>query len=274
MEPPRRLAGTLRIALFIAACAAALAGSAPLGRKLPVLWQSFAVGAASSAIAFGLTLLFTRWDGTSLRDVGAAVGQRSLFRFGAGFAIGLTLVALQIIAVSATGHIHWIRARNPPVASLILVPLTYLLLACREELAFHGYPLRRLDRFFGMAVAQLAIALIFALEHRLGGWTWTNAAASGMGSLLLGMASLATEGLAVPIGLHAAWNIGQWILGEKEVSGVWTAVVDPNAASSVEKAGMISYLVLFGLTTLSFWMWYQRSSPGSAQLRRTFKPVE
>lgn len=274
MESPRRFDSTFRIALFIAACAAALAAVAPLCRRLPVPWQSFAVGAASSAIAFAFTLLFTRWDGRSLRDVGAAVDARSLFRFGAGVAIGLTLVTLQTMAVSATGHIHWTRAGNPPIASLALVPLTYLLLACREELAFHGYPLRRLDRLFGMAVAQVAIAVVFAFEHRLGGWTWTNAAASGMGSLLFGMASLATEGLAVPIGLHAAWNIGQWIAGEKEIPGVWTAVVDPNAASSVERAGMISYLVLFGVAILAFWMWYQRSSSRSAPLCRTVNPVE
>lgn len=260
MNRPLRSISTLRIALFVIACAATLAAAAPLCRNLPTPWQTFTIGAITSAIALLLSILFTRWDGITLRDIGAAVGSRSMSRFAAGFSIGLILVALQASIVRAAGHIHWTRATNPDSASVILALLSYLLLACREELAFHGYPLRRLDALFGMIPAQLAIALVFALEHRLGGFTWANAVASGVGSLLFGMASLATEGLAVPIGLHAAWNIGQWTIGEKQTSGLWVAVVDQDAARSVERAGMIGYLVVFGFATCAFWVWHRRST--------------
>jgi len=36
------------------------------------------------------------------------------------------------------------------------------------------------------------------------------------------MAALATKGLALPIGLHAAWNIGDWARGGKGTGGYGT----------------------------------------------------
>ncbi|MEG9435147.1 CPBP family intramembrane metalloprotease [Edaphobacter sp. HDX4] len=69
--------------------------------------------------------------------------------------------------------------------------------------------------------AQFAVALVFALEHLAGGATWINAILGTVGgSLLFGMAAIVMRGLAVPIGLHGAWNFGQWTLGEKESSGI------------------------------------------------------
>lgn len=46
-----------------------------------------------------------------------------------------------------------------------------------------------------------------------------------VGSILFGMAALTTRGLAVPIGVHAAWNFGEWIVGEKEIPGLWKPVI-------------------------------------------------
>jgi membrane protease YdiL (CAAX protease family) len=137
--------------------------------------------------------------------------------------------------------------------------LGYLALSCREELAFHGYPLRRLDSLFGLYPAQLLIALLFAAEHVLGGYSWANALmGASTGSLMFGMAALATRGLAVPIGLHAAWNFGQWIIGGKEIPGLWIAVIEREFRVSVERASMISYLVVMGMATCCFWLWHRR----------------
>jgi len=100
-------------------------------------------------------------------------------------------------------------------------------LAVREELAFHGYPLQRLKSIFGIWGAQLIVAFVFAFEHVLGGSTWQLALlGAGVGSLLFGMAAIATRGLAMPIGLHAAWNIGDWIRGGKGSVGFWKPIVE------------------------------------------------
>jgi hypothetical protein len=137
---------------------------------------------------------------------------------------------------------------------------TYLALSWREELAFHGYPLRRLEQPFGPWVAQLIVAFVFAVEHVIGGVTWMHSIfGAAVGSLLFGMAALATRGLAVPIGIHAAWNFGQWTLGEKETSGLWQMVVPEGFRKQVERIGTISYVIVMATATLLFWWWYRRT---------------
>jgi hypothetical protein len=68
------------------------------------------------------------------------------------------------------------------------------------------------------------------------------------------MAALAMRGLAVPIGLHAAWNFGQWTLGEKETSGLWRPIVEQGYNLHVDHMGMLSYLLVFGSATVALWL--------------------
>ena len=231
--------------------------AAPVARLLPNVPFPISIGLATSVGALLLTHLFVRWDGVSPFDVGAAPDRYSLNRLATGFVVGLLLVAINTFAMWCTGHVTWVLTQAPilPGASVTLV--AFLLLASREELAFHGYPLRRLETFYGVWVSQGAVALIFALEHVAGGSSWTAAVfGSGVGSLLFGMAAIASRGLAVPIGIHAAWNFGDWLRGGKDSAGVWEAVVDDGFRANVELAGMVSYVVVFMLATLAFWRWH------------------
>ena len=142
----------------------------------------------------------TRTD--TLKDVGAAIAHRSWLRLAIGFLIGFCLVGLQASIVGVVGHVRWVRSPEVGFNATGTALAAYLVLSCREELAFRGYPLRRLDCFFGPYMAQLLIALLFAVEHVAGGYSWINAMLGvATGSLLFGMAALATRGLAMPIGL-------------------------------------------------------------------------
>ena len=76
-----------------------------------------------------------------------------------------------------------------------------------------------------------------------------------MGSLLFGMATIASRGLAVPIGLHTAWNFGEWTMGLKGSPGLWK----PEGQRSSGASGMVSYGVVAGLGILAFWLWHRRS---------------
>jgi membrane protease YdiL (CAAX protease family) len=258
----RRSGSVARIALFMIACAVVLAGVAPLSRKIPGQWSLAVIGASTSLAAFAMSALFARWDRVRLHEIGAAIGSRSLPRLGLGFLVGLLLAAIQAAAMFLTGHVRYSLSPNAGFRTAFVTLVGYLLLSCREELAFHGYPLRRLDSLFGLYPAQLVIALLFAGEHVLGGDSWANAlVGAATGSLLFGMAALATRGLAVPIGLHAAWNFGQWVLGEKETPGLWTAMTDQSFRASVERTGMISYVMLMGTATYIFWLRYRRQMP-------------
>jgi membrane protease YdiL (CAAX protease family) len=161
-----------RVLLFFLGCAFLLAVAAPMTRSLPGQWSLLILGAGTSVATFTLTVLFVRWEKLRLADVGAAAGRESLTRLVLGFVVGLFMVALQSSFVRLSGHIEWVRTPGVSLAPIALTLFTYLLLASREELAFHGYPLRRLERFFGTWTAQLIVAFVFAMEHRVGGYSW------------------------------------------------------------------------------------------------------
>lgn len=164
------------------------------------------------------------------------------------------MIAIQCMIVFASGHVRWAPASAIKLTPVILALVAYLLLASREELSFHGYPLRRLERFWGIWPAQVVVAIAFVLEHRAGGFNWMNALlGASIGSLLFGMASIATRGLAVPIGLHAAWNFGQWVIGFKELPGLWRPIIEDGYAAHVNHALFAGYWIVFVAGIALFW---------------------
>jgi membrane protease YdiL (CAAX protease family) len=243
-----------RVVLFLGLCALVLMVAAPVCARLPGLWSQVVLGLVASTATYAVTRLFLRWDELRAEDVGVAVRERSLLRMVAGFGLGLLLVGAPTLMVRAAGHVAWVRMEGISWRHVMVALMGYVALAAREEMAFRGYPLRRLEGTFGIWVAQILVAAVFALEHVAGGNSWKNAVlGAAVGSLLFGMAAMATRGLAVPIGVHAAWNFGQWVLGKKETVGVWRPVVAPGYRGVVDHVGMIAYVVVFGLSMVGFW---------------------
>jgi uncharacterized protein len=241
-------------------CAVMLVAAAPVAAQVSGKWSQFLTGALASIGAFALTALFVRWERLSLADVGAAINARSGARLTFGFLVGLLLVALWAAISAAAGTVRWVRAPGVGSPGMTTALLAYLALSFREELGFRGYPLRRLDRVFGLWAAQLFVAIAFAAEHKLGGSPWSQALLGpGVGSLLFGMVAIATRGLAVGIGVHAAWNFGQWALGLKGGPGLWQGVVKEGLQESARRTGAVSYFAVIGAATLAFWFWHRKS---------------
>ncbi|HEX6627835.1 MAG TPA: CPBP family intramembrane glutamic endopeptidase [Gemmatimonadaceae bacterium] len=210
-----------------------------------------------------LTAVFTSWERLRLKDVGAAIGKRSALRLATGFVLGLLLVSLHMSIEAIAADVRWVRSEGVGFLDLLTSLIIYLLLSCREELAFRGYPLRRLNALFGLWTSQFIVAFVFALEHVAGGSTWVQALfGAGVGSLLFGMASIATKGLAVPIGLHAAWNFGDWMHGGKGSGGLWHPLEAEAVRDRAELAGMIGYVAVMVTATLAFWWFYRRLHEG------------
>jgi membrane protease YdiL (CAAX protease family) len=132
--------------------------------------------------------------------------------------------------------------------TVIVYFLLYLSIGLREEIAFRGYPLFSLNRSAGPWIALLVVGIIFIIEHIAGGMgVWAAFLGSGAGSLLFGIAALKTKGLALPIGLHSAWNFGQWTLGFKNEAGPFTTIIEKGYNDRIEVIGWISYLLVMGL---------------------------
>jgi membrane protease YdiL (CAAX protease family) len=233
------------------------------------MWSEALLGAVTSIGAFALTVLFVRWERLEPTDVGAWPDRWTAVRLPCGFAIGLVVVAVWASISAACGYVHWARGPEMQTELPLCALAAYLSLACREELAFHGYPLRNLVRPLGVWGAQLLVALMFAVEHRLGGMDWTHAiCGAAVGSLLFGMSAIATRSLAIPIGLHAAWNFGHWALGFKPQPGLWTIVAQPGGEVQSETALMLIYVGVMRCATVAFWFWYKWTASGIGKVAR------
>ena len=245
-----------RVLLFWLGTMALLAISGPIagtGRQAALV-----IGALTAPATLALTALFIKWEGKRFSDYCFEIGRGSLFRFAGGILFGFLLVGAQTALMLIGGGVHWVAA--VPAPTIIFPILGYLLLAAREELAFRGYPLRKLASQFGPWSAQIVVAALFIVEHRLAGSSWINALiGSGMGALVFSMAALASRGLALPIGLHAAWNIGDWARGTKGAKGLWNIVIEPASAIHAQRIAMASYVGVMLLALAVFWQWYLRS---------------
>jgi len=251
----------IRIVLFFLACLLMLFAAAAVAKPLAGLQQACLIGGMCSIGAWMLSGWFVRWDGVDLASIGAKLTPRSGARFGLGFALGLILVGLHALALLGMGHTT--LERNPAAQQwpIAVALIAYVLLASREGLAFHGYPLRRLASMFGRWPALIVVSLVFSAEHVAGGAGWIAAiAGAGVGSILFGVASLTTRGLAVPIGIHAAWNFGDWLRssGGKLAGGPWRPVVEAGFDSRAGVVGWAAYVALmFGTAAALLW-WNRR----------------
>lgn len=253
---------SLHALLFLIACPIILIFTGPLTKTVSPEAGPLLVGSIASALTFALTLLFVRWDGVRLRDIGAAATSRTAPRLLFGFVIGIALVGLQDLVIYSGGHAHWVRNTSCPSSLILLALAGYAALALREELAFRGYPLRRLEAAWGMWPALILITIAFTLEHAAGGWTWSRALLGPpAGALLFGMAALATRGLAVPLGIHAAFNFAQWVTGQKETAGPFKLIVDPGFSDRAEMLGYAAYLTGTLIAAATFWLWRTRRAP-------------
>lgn len=249
-----------RVLLFCLTCAIILALSSGIIKNKLSDWSPFVAVALAAVGAFLITIIFVKWERRKLKDVGVIPGRYTIPRLLIGFIIGLILAVLQPIAAIITGHLKLVYAPQIELNIIVINLLLYIAVACREEIAFRGYPLRSLNYTTGPWAAQLIIAIIFITEHVVGGMTWPQAiVGSGMGALLFGLATLRTKGIALSIGLHSAWNFGQWALGFKNGNGLFKAVVEKGYETEVEQIGWISYLLIMSFAIACFYYWKKGS---------------
>jgi membrane protease YdiL (CAAX protease family) len=137
---------------------------------------------------------------------------------GAFLMVGIFLIELEAGWVVVTGSFETIR-KGAPFFAVILAPLAgWVFLGIHEELVFRGYQLTNIaeglnvPRLGAKGAVTLAVVLssvLFGLFH-----VWNPNASiistinlAVWGGLLLGLGYVLTGRLALPMGLHIAWNI-------------------------------------------------------------------
>ena len=239
---------TFRVLLFCILCAIALAVSSGFIPGKKGSWFQLEAVVISADVALPLTILFARWEKIKLNDVGIVPNRKSFSKYLTGLGVGLLLAALQPALVLITGHVKLLPVPDISYNTVIAYFLLYLAIGVREEVAFRGYPLFSLNRAAGHWFALLVVGIIFIAEHIAGGMSVGAAIwGSGAGSLLFGFAALKTKGLALPIGLHSAWNFGQWAFGFKNETGPFHIIIEKGYEGRIEIIGWVSYLLVMGL---------------------------
>jgi membrane protease YdiL (CAAX protease family) len=175
-------------------------------------------------------------DHRSFASFGFHISRAWLVDLCFGLVLGGSLITLIFFAELALG---WVRITGTFVvresangfATAILPPaVTMLLIGVEEELLSRGYQLtnlaegfscRRIGPEWGIAIASLLSASIFALMHA-GNPHACAISTLGvfMGGLVTALGFVLTGELAIPIGLHVSWNFFQSNVFGFPVSGL------------------------------------------------------
>jgi membrane protease YdiL (CAAX protease family) len=248
------------VLLFWAGYAVILGFTEPLWAALPRGWRGLAWGSASGASVLALSLLLLRTERRSPASVGIGFRATTPLLFLAGLLLGLAMFAMTIVAtIVLAGPVRF--QAGPTGASMLgLMFFAYLAIACTEELGFRGYALRSLHPVLGLWPGQVVVALAFGLNHLVFGWSLGDVVAGVLpGALLFGLAAVASRGLALPIGLHAAWNLASWSIG---VRGPWTMVVEAGERGRLAVAGRFGATAVLLLAAVGAWLWYRERERG------------
>lgn len=257
----KRLSTSVRVLFFYLSSVFVLMFTSRLTKSMPLKVADLLSVFVASVLTFLLVYLFTRWEKLRLIDVGVVPGKATTRRFVVGYIIGLFMAVIQALTVLGFGHLRLFFIAHITVQEIIAPFLLYFFVACREELVFRSYSLRSLEYSFSSAVALLFITVIFILEHVAAGMTWKMAIiGSGLGGILFGLAALKTRGLALPLGLHSAWNFGQWMVGFKNKPGVWNAVVEKGYETETENISLAVFVLVMLLAIIGIVLFYKRKS--------------
>ena len=219
------------------------------------VWQLIAWGLISSVGLLMLSHFMHARTASTVRLVPHRLNARGLKLFAWGLFLGVVSFAVHVLIITRlTGPIAF--ELNPAVGvfTVLIFFLRFVATSWMEELGFRGYALQRLIPAFGVWFAVILSAVVFGLSHLLYGWDFQTILLGVIPpGMLWGMSAVVTRGIAMPIGLHAAWNFSAWTSGTRKETGLLQMVVDENNINTTVTTS--SYLLIFGLMTLGFW-WY------------------
>jgi uncharacterized protein len=248
----RRSERTLQFALCITSGAWFLASDTVAARAARGLSERFALDAARPlltsvfllfllAVGFSILQSIANRNSSLYEVLGLPKRPTAWHEWELGAAIGWGLVVLAVVpmALAGTLRVHlWTQPRSFGLLLLNLVTLAVAALA--EEVAFRGYPYRRLIAAIGPVAATIGMSLLFGLGHVLNpGATWTSTLVTMLAGLLLSVAWLRTRGLWLGWGLHFAWNASIAILFGLPISGIndFATIVQTRAIGPLSLTG-------------------------------------
>lgn len=220
------------------------------------VWQLTAWGFISSAGLLALSFWLRRRE-TSLAHIpGHKVDRVSMRNFLWGLLLGAASFGIHVAVVSTfSGPIHFEWVPGIGIVAALIFFGRFFSTSCMEELGFRGVALQGLIARVGVWPAVCLTAVVFGLSHLMYGWDMQTIALGVIpGGMLWGMSAVTTKGIAMPIGLHAAWNFVSWSAGNRAETGRLKMIVEEHALEQTQIVGTISYVLIFALLTIAFWI--------------------
>jgi membrane protease YdiL (CAAX protease family) len=180
------------------------------------LTEVFGFGVATFVVGYLLNKY--SWDRMGWHTQPDGVLQRLFRGIGLGGLMAALAIGLAIVLDRASVSVKGDWSAWPRVAVPLAVGL--LLAALAEELAFRGYPLRRLADAIGPVPAMLLLAVLFGLAHAKNpSATVLSTVNVALAAIWLSFAFFSVGGMALAWGLHFGWNAGLSLLFDAPVSG-------------------------------------------------------
>jgi uncharacterized protein len=249
---PVRISRILQLALFVTSLAWYFASDIVASRAAHGFALRFGLLAeeplfGSIFLLFLLALGFSMLQGLLRRPVllrevlGLPRRATSLEEWSIGAAIGWGSIVLIVLPMALT---HMLRVHlwtEPRAFWLLFVNIAILAVAALvEEVAFRGYPFRRLIEAIGPVMATITMSVLFGLLHALNPEaTLVSVLVTMLAGVFLSLAWLRTHGLWLPWGLHFAWNASMGVLFGLPVSGItrFSSVIETRAIGPVWVTG-------------------------------------
>ena len=177
------------------------------------------------AIILSISWFFLKHEGEPLSSIGLHLNVKFLIEFIVGTVISILLILVIAFIIKHLGGFSWIRNHQVGLGQLFYALVPFLGVSIMEELLFRGYVFQRAIRGLGSTYALLLFGLLFSIAH------WGNPGMEGiakitgslnigLAAIILGLAYIKTQSLAMPFGIHLGWNWAQGSLLGFGVSGI------------------------------------------------------
>jgi uncharacterized protein len=216
---PGRTTRTLQLALFVTSLTWFISSKIIAGRSANGITQRLDLEPCRLLLA-GLFLLFLLSVGFSLLNtiarqhdslrsvLGLPKRPTARTEWLRGVAIGWGMAILAVLPLALSRSLFVTLWTAPRALWLLVINLAAVAVGTlTEEVAFRGYPFRRLIEAIGPVGATLTMSLLFGFAHAFNtDSTWTSILLTTLAGILLSIAWLRTHGLWLPWGIHFAWN--------------------------------------------------------------------
>lgn len=187
------------------------------------------------AIALGILRLAIKRERSTFQDYQLSTDSKTPKKFFIGFLLSIILGGGMILSHAFYSDLEF-SSNFQNLNGFLLMSLILIPLALMEELIFRSFVLTKLYKTYNIWVAQIIVAILFALYHVIGanGQPLVSAfMGPGIWSLIFVVLALKFKGIATPTGFHYGLNLVLASIGEKAgIPGLW--IVDFKESPSIE----------------------------------------